>query len=132
PELTRRRFYGAWNWYPGYATSFGFPGVTSVVAFPAVNNDVVESTISFVLPVATASIAASVAPFLTKRQYRYGGYGGYGGWSWGFPFMCLFDIGFDCVSDHANFSENTLYTSNINANQANDAIHSNTNNFASD
>ncbi|KAJ1956282.1 hypothetical protein EC988_001431 [Linderina pennispora] len=141
-ELTRRQFYGAWGWYPGYTAGFGIPGVTSALAFPAVNSAVVSSaasasTIPFVDPVASASVAAPVVPFLAKRQWRYGGYGGYGGysgydgWGWGFPLVSSFNSVFDRASNRANFNENTLYSNNINANQANDAVHSSISSFVS-
>ncbi|KAJ1950571.1 hypothetical protein FBU59_000614 [Linderina macrospora] len=42
-----------------------------------------------------------------------------------------FNNNFDRVSNCANFNENTLYANNINANQACDAVHANTNTFNS-
>ncbi|KAJ1936022.1 hypothetical protein FBU59_005191 [Linderina macrospora] len=133
PELARRQYYGAWGWYPGYASNFGYPGAVSAAAIPAVGGAAVASTVAstvpFVassVPFATSAVAASAVPFLAKRQR---GYGGYGGWGWQFPFVSVFNNEFDRASNRANFNENTLYANNINANQANNAVHSNTNNF---
>ncbi|KAJ2450957.1 hypothetical protein GGF42_004366 [Coemansia sp. RSA 2424] len=56
---------------------------------------------------------------------RYGGYGGYGGY--GFPFISSFTNEFDRNSNRANYNENTLYASNVNANAASDNAHAFTN-----
>ncbi|KAJ1949046.1 hypothetical protein FBU59_001319 [Linderina macrospora] len=131
PELVRRQYYSAWDWYPSYGAGFVLPGLTSAATLPVVGSAGVAPAAAAPTVPFVASTAASTAPFLAKRQHEYGGYSRYGGWGWGFPFVSLFNNEFDGVSNRANFNENTLYTNNINANQANDAVHSNTNNFVS-
>ncbi|KAJ1951345.1 hypothetical protein FBU59_000214 [Linderina macrospora] len=131
PELARRQYGWGWGW--------GFPFVSSLNnEFDSVANraNFNENTLyanNINANQANDAVHSNTNAFNTfrKRQWEYGGYGGYGGWGWGFPLISAFNNEFDRVSNRANFNENTLFTSNISANQANDAVHSNTNNFIS-
>ncbi|KAJ1943992.1 hypothetical protein FBU59_002732 [Linderina macrospora] len=131
PELARRQYGWGWGWGFPFVSSFNseFDRVSSRANFN--ENTLYANNIN--ANQANDAVHSSTNTFnsFRKRQWGYGGYGGYDRWGWGFPFVSAFNNDFDRVSNHANFNENTLYANSINANQANDAVHSNTNNFIS-
>ncbi|KAJ1952596.1 hypothetical protein EC988_003469 [Linderina pennispora] len=131
PELVRRQYGWGWGW--GFPFMTAFNTELDSASNRANFNENTLYTNSLSTNQANDAVHSNTNTFnsFRKRQWGYGGYGGYGGWGWGFPFLSSFNNEFDRVSNRANFNENTLYTNNINANQANDVVHSNINSFIS-